>query len=93
MANFYFDDTLCEDLAACSECPFHITNEFDGIDDCALAIRMEMFDYMPVIRCEDCKYSEIDDPDFPNQYLCHWHGEAWDDGDHFCSHGVRSDKE
>ena len=46
-----------------------------------------------IIRCKDCKYGEIDDPDFPNQYLCHWHGEAWDDGDHFCSHGVRRDKE
>lgn len=40
-----------------------------------------------IIRCKDCAYSEIDDPDFPNQYFCKYHGLAWNDGEHFCSDG------
>ena len=47
----------------------------------------------PVVRCKDCVYGEIDDPDFPNQYVCHYYGNIWNDGVHFCSNGeIRNDR-
>ena len=50
-------------------------------------------DVAPVVRCKDCVYGEIDDPDFPNQYLCHYYGNIWNDGVHFCSNGeIRNDR-
>ena len=50
-------------------------------------------DVAPVVRCKDCVYGEIDDPDFPNQYLCHYYGDIWNDGVHFCSNGeIRNDR-
>ena len=48
-------------------------------------------DVVEVVRCKDCKYGEVDDADFPNQYLCHHHGSAWNEGNHFCSYGERAD--
>lgn len=44
-------------------------------------------DAVPVVRCKNCEYGEIDDPNFPNQYFCHAHGCDWNEGDHFCSNG------
>lgn len=46
-------------------------------------------DYVPVVRCKDCKHGEIDDPDLPFMYLCHEYGDQWNDENHFCSHGER----
>ena len=41
-----------------------------------------------IIRCEDCKYGEIDDPDFPDQYFCNA-TDDWNMEDHFCSYAER----
>lgn len=46
-------------------------------------------DVVEVVRCKDCRYGEIDDPDFPSQYLCHHHGESWNDENHYCSYGKK----
>ena len=46
-----------------------------------------------VVRCKDCIYGELDDNDFPNQYLCHFYGDIWEDGDHFCSRGQKKENE
>ena len=43
-------------------------------------------DAVPVVRCEDCKQGEIDDPDFPDQYYCHA-GCGWNNGDFYCAYG------
>ena len=50
-------------------------------------------DVTEVVRCRDCKHGEVDDANFPNQYLCHRHGSDWNDGEHFCSYGERKDNE
>lgn len=49
-------------------------------------------DVAPVVRCRDCKYGEIDDPDFPNQHYCRA-GYGWNDADFYCSYGERKDGE
>lgn len=46
-------------------------------------------DMVEVVRCKDCKYGEVDDPDFLNQYFCHYTGDSWNDGEFFCSYGER----
>lgn len=46
-------------------------------------------DVVEVVRCKDCRYGEIDDPDIPNQYLCHYDGESWNDENHYCSYGKK----
>lgn len=50
-------------------------------------------DAVPVVRCKNCEYGEIEDPDFPDQYFCHAHGCDWNEGDHFCSSGKEKVKE
>jgi hypothetical protein len=50
-------------------------------------------DFVKVVRCKDCKYGEVDDTDFPNQYLCNHSGCDWNEGKHFCSYGERNDNE
>ena len=50
-------------------------------------------DVVPVVRCKDCKYGEVDEPeDFPDQYYCH-EGCGWNKGDFFCSYGERKEAE
>ena len=46
-------------------------------------------DVVEVVRCKDCVYGEVDDTDFPFQYLCHYHGDDWNDKDHYCSNGIK----
>ena len=48
-------------------------------------------DAVPVVRCKDCKYGEVDDADLPTQYLCNYHGCDWNDENHFCSYGERKE--
>lgn len=48
-------------------------------------------DVVEVVRCKDCKYGEVDDTDFPNQYLCNHSGCDWNEGNHFCGYGERRD--
>ena len=52
---------------------------------------MPTVDAVPVVRCKDCKYGEVDDADLPTQYLCNYHGADWNDENHFCSYGERND--
>ena len=55
--------------------------------------RMPTIDAMPMVRCKDCKWGEIDDPeDFPDQYYCHA-GCGWNKGDFFCAYGEKEDGE
>lgn len=46
-------------------------------------------DAVEVVRCKDCKYGEVDNTDFHDQYLCHYNGSDWNCGNHFCSYGER----
>ena len=48
-------------------------------------------DAVEVIRCKDCKYVEVDNADFHDQYLCNISGSDWNCGNHFCSYGERKD--
>ncbi len=50
-------------------------------------INAPTIDAVPVVRCKDCKYGEVDNADFPEQYLCHYNGTDWNCGNHFCSYG------
>ena len=48
-------------------------------------------DAVEVVRCKDCKYGEVDNADFHDQYLCHISGSDWNCGNHFCSYGERKE--
>ena len=62
----------------------------DLIDSIVCRINLqEAVDAVPVVRCKDCKYGEVDDADLPTQYLCNYHGADWNDENHFCSYGER----
>lgn len=50
-------------------------------------------DAVEVVRCKDCKYGEVDDADFHDQYLCHISGSDWNCGNHFCSYGERKEND
>ena len=50
-----------------------------------------IIDAVPVVRCKDCKYGEVDDTDFPAQYLCKHNGADWNDENHFCSYGEQKE--
>ena len=65
-----------------------------GLADCIARDISELpaADVAEVVRCRDCKYGEVDDADFPAQYLCKHNGADWNDENHFCSYGEqRSD--
>ena len=49
-------------------------------------------DVVKVVRCRECQYGEVDDNDFPNQYLCKHNGYDWNNGEHFCSYGERREE-
>lgn len=42
-----------------------------------------------VVRCKDCKYGELDDPELPLQYFCRYDGGSWNNEKHFYSYGER----
>ncbi len=46
-------------------------------------------DVAEVVRCKDCKFGEVDDLIFPDQYLCHYSGRDWNKESHFCSYGEK----
>ena len=47
-------------------------------------------DFLPVVRCKDCKYWLDNNDGYPHEE-CRWgHGETPDTND-FCSYGVRKD--
>lgn len=49
-------------------------------------------DVVEVVRCKDCKYGDVDNADFPNQYLCNHNGCDWNEGNHYCSYGERKEE-
>ena len=53
--------------------------------------QMEVIDAVPVVRCRECKFGEVDDADFPAQQLCKHNGADWNDENHFCSYGERKE--
>ena len=65
---------------------YHLTNY-------AMLILQEAptVDAVEVMRCKDCKYGEVDNADFHDQYLCHISGSDWNCGNHFCSYGKRKE--
>ena len=60
-------------------------------DGCRVILEAPTIDAVPVVRCKDCKYGEIDDLDFPFQYFCNYNGCVWNNANHFCSYGERKD--
>lgn len=46
-------------------------------------------DVEEVVRCKECEYGELDDPDFPHQRFCRHHGCDWNDEDHYCGYGKK----
>lgn len=90
MSRFIDADKLIEAVNGRST---HWLNEWDTMGVLMVIEEQEPADVAPVVRCKDCVYGEIDDPDFPNQYLCHYYGDIWNDGVHFCSNGeIRNDR-
>ena len=68
-----------------------LTEGADGYVDAFQIASAPSIDAVPVVRCKDCKYGEVDDADLPTQYLCNYHGADWNDENHFCSYGERKD--
>ena len=64
-----------------------------GLADCIARDISELpaADVAEVVRCRDCKYGEVDDADFPAQYLCKHNGADWNDENHFCSYGEQKE--
>ena len=60
-----------------------------GVQDFEIA-SMPTIDAVEVVRCRDCKFGEIEEPDFPGQYYCH-RGCGWNNEDFYCAHGKRKD--
>lgn len=54
---------------------------------------MDSADVVEVVRCRDCKYAEVADPeDSQDGYICQFHrGCIWFSGS-YCSYGERADK-
>lgn len=44
-----------------------------------------------IIRCRECKHGEVDNPCFPDQYLCRRNGSDWNNGDHYCGYAERKE--
>ena len=44
---------------------------------------------LEIIHCWECKFGEVDDPCFPDQYFCHHNGCDWNNGDHYCGYAKR----
>lgn len=73
--------------------PRSITENFPISEVIARINEVPTVDAVPVVRCKNCEYGEIEDPEFPDQYFCHAHGCDWNEGDHFCSNGKEKVKE
>lgn len=41
-----------------------------------------------IVRCRECNHSEMDDPDFPDQFYCHA-GCGWNNEDFYCAYGEK----
>ena len=75
------------DAELCATCGEHHTAE-----DVIMMIKTApTVDAVEVVRCKDCKYGEVDNADFHDQYLCNISGSDWNCGNHFCSYGERKE--
>lgn len=45
-----------------------------------------------IIHCRECRFGEVDDPCFPDQYFCRHHGCDWNNGDHYCGYAERREE-
>lgn len=45
-----------------------------------------------IIHCRECRFGEVDNPCFPDQYFCHHNGCDWNLGDHYCGYAERREK-
>ena len=77
----------------CDGCPAEVQADCKNDPVCAnmrWLVEAPTVDAVEVVRCKDCKYGEVDDPDFPNQHYCH-NGCGWNDESFFCKYGERRD--
>jgi hypothetical protein len=56
--------------------------------------KMPTIDAVPVVRCKDCKYYELDEGDFLGECHCkcipmNYGGELYPERDFFCAYGER----
>ena len=42
-----------------------------------------------IIRCKDCKYGMVDDPEIPFLRFCEYNGQDWNDENHYCGYAKR----
>ena len=42
-----------------------------------------------IIRCKDCKYGIVDDPEIPTLLFCEYSGQDWNDEYHYCGYAER----
>lgn len=91
MAYIDKDSAIRTALDMCVKVVGHGITQFEAVDIADAFENIPIPDVVEVVRCKDCIYGEIDDEDFPDQYLCHAHGSDWNEGNHFCSNGERKD--
>ena len=65
--------------------------EYSESDIAYMIRKRTTVDAVEVVRCKDCKYGEVDNADFHDQYLCNISGSDWNCGNHFCSYGERKE--
>lgn len=61
---------------------------FDGYE-----YRLNELPSTEIIHCRECKFGEVDNPCFPDQYFCHHNGCDWNMGDHYCGYAERKTDE
>lgn len=45
-----------------------------------------------IIRCKDCKYGVVDDPEIPFLRFCEYSGQDWNDENHYCGYAKRREE-
>ena len=45
-----------------------------------------------IIRCKDCKYGVVDDPEIPTLLFCEDSGQDWNDENHYCGYAERREE-
>jgi len=46
-------------------------------------------DVVEVVRCKECEYGIVDDPEIPFLRFCEYNGQDWNDENHYCGHAKR----
>lgn len=46
-------------------------------------------DVVEVVRCKDCKYGVVDDPEIPTLLFCEYSGQDWNDENHYCGYAEK----